>query len=1201
MVDVVRVVNVIPNSHSNETNQDSEPSIAVSSGDPSNLVITAFTPVDVGSTGGPTFWSNDGGQTWNFNFDIPGGQSRDQTVAYAAGGGELYGATLRGDAPGITKLAVFRTPDPTAAGVLTPLDDHDNIDQPWMEARTVSSGPDAGKDRLYLGYNNDGASDGKSATVDVCLDARATNPSFKPVLLEHRSVGSGLLDGYAIRPASHADGTVYVAYERWTAGSFGSNITTDIVVARDDNWASGGSPFTSLTDPSDSKPGRKVATGVVINDGGFIGQERLNNDLAIAVDPTNSDVVYIAWADNAGANYTIRVRRSVNRGVDWSGDLLTVSNATMAGLSINSAGVVGLMYQQVVGSNWETHFRRTTDGTGTAWSDLTLNKSPSATPVASSQPYLGDWARTAAAGRTFHGVFCANNSPDPANFPQNVTYARNRTTVAPFRLLGSDNSTTVATSIDPFYFQVTEVVAGIVTDRNTFGEDEINAMLHQGSPAVIPAAFYVTIDGFRAADLNLTAGDLSGVPSVSPTLQPVPVLNDMTIHVASCRASDPDNLALTQRFTFGYDVHFTGVTDFNAEVRPVGLHATMTSTGGVTVTADATIVLNKQPNPFEIDGPTSWLSVDLQVFMLIPGMSLASTPGIQLGNDPHDFLNRLLDKTPGSGGYNDPNRARAPHHPFDIDLVAGGDSRQLELAHDVFGIQFFNFAVARLRYRSLSTTAQSVRVFFRSFQAATTSTDFQPGSTYATGGSGGTKVPLLGIVNGEVVTIPFFAAARVADPTTQSLNTQTDPLNVVDIPPDSSGAEVEWYFGCWLDINQTTPVAPINTTSAAGPFAASDLRSIQQAVMRAPHQCLVAEINFDGQPVSTGATPASSDKLAQRNLSILGAASPHTIPQPFDIRPRAASLAAEVLGPDELMIDWGNVPNGTTATVFVPELDADAVLTRADALYDRHLLSRVDDHTIGVVANGISFIPIVRAAGANLAGLVTIELPASVTHGQTYHVVVRQLTLARAPLVSPPPPPPQPQLRARRRAGGAVLAASSVAAESERLAIFRRVVGSFQIDTPVTTKTALLGREERNLGVLRFIAEALTPANRWHPIFERYLQLVAGRVTALGGDPSKIPPSPSGLGDGHRHPPVGRREIAREGKISGLIFDAFGDFEGFVLSTGHGQFDYHSREPNWRTLAERCWRDRLRLTVFSTHARPEHPVNAIVWEPPATM
>src|SRR4051794_24063974 len=347
MVDAIRVADVTPNSHSNDANQDSEPSIAVNPMNPDEIIITAFTPADPGESGGPVFWSIDGGVTWYLNFDVPGGASRDQSIAFATGSNALYGATLRGDEPTPT-LGVFRTATPTAPGALIPLDKRTNIDQPWVEARTVATGPDAGKDRLYIGYNNDAASDsgGKSATVDVCLDAAAAKPTFHQVVLESRSVGAGLLDGYAIRPAAHDDGTVYVVYQRWTAGSFGANITTDIIVARDDDWGGGPSPFSALSDSSDNKPGRRVAKDVVIDDGGVLGQERLNNDLTIAVDPTDSNVVYIAWADNVDAEYTIRVRRSINRGVDWSGDLLTVPNATMACLGINTAGTVGLMYQQ---------------------------------------------------------------------------------------------------------------------------------------------------------------------------------------------------------------------------------------------------------------------------------------------------------------------------------------------------------------------------------------------------------------------------------------------------------------------------------------------------------------------------------------------------------------------------------------------------------------------------------------------------------------------------------------------------------------------------------------------------------------------------------------------------------------------------------------------------------------------------------------
>ncbi len=44
----------------------------------------------------------------------------------------------------------------------------------------------------------------------------------------------------------------------------------------------------------------------------------------------------------------------------------------------------------------------------------------------------------------------------------------------------------------------------IITDRSTFGKDEIDAMLQVSNPAVIDAAFYVTVDGFTPAELGIT-------------------------------------------------------------------------------------------------------------------------------------------------------------------------------------------------------------------------------------------------------------------------------------------------------------------------------------------------------------------------------------------------------------------------------------------------------------------------------------------------------------------------------------------------------------------------------------------------------------------------------------------------------------------------------------------------------------------------
>ncbi len=142
-MDVITVVNIIPKTHSNEENQDSEPSIAVNPNNPAEIVVTAFTPPDSGQTDGPLYVSTDGGNTWQLNFDVPGGMPGDQSVAFATTSNMLYGAFLRGDIMG--QLNAARTADPTADGTLPTFDSRSTIDQPWVEALTVPGGPDQGR------------------------------------------------------------------------------------------------------------------------------------------------------------------------------------------------------------------------------------------------------------------------------------------------------------------------------------------------------------------------------------------------------------------------------------------------------------------------------------------------------------------------------------------------------------------------------------------------------------------------------------------------------------------------------------------------------------------------------------------------------------------------------------------------------------------------------------------------------------------------------------------------------------------------------------------------------------------------------------------------------------------------------------------------------------------------------------------------
>ena len=626
----------------------------------------------------------------------------------------------------------------------------------------------------------------------------------------------------------------------------------------------------------------------------------------------------------------------------------------------------------------------------------------------------------------------------------------------------------------------------LTTDRNIFGKDEIDAMLHVSAPAKVEAAFYVVIDGFRHEELGISAATLVGVPDIKPAIAFSPALGKVIAHATSCSTAGNTLVAGPQRFTWTYTLQFDASTDFTQEILSVIMTASLPTSIGITMSAAAPITLTKQPNPYEIDGAVSWLSVDLQVCQVLNNTALPNTASVVLNAGPNDFIQRLLTQ------YNDPLLARAPNHPFDLDLVAHQDTAAVEIAGNIGPTPVYNFAIARVRYRALATPAPNVRVFFRLFQASTTSTEYEPSSTYASGGIGSNKIPLLGVVNGEVVSIPCFAAARVDATHPNGLNAQTDPSNVgplgSPIPADGSGAEVQVYFGCWLDINQNVPVLPAQPASAAGPF--TPVQSIQQAIKN-KHQCLVAEIKLDPpEPqIAAGISPSMSDKLAQRNLNIVGVASPHLVPCTFDIKPTAAGLPANQM-PDELMIDWGNVPEGTKASLYLPGLSAQDILNTANRLYSHHELVREDDHTLTCKAAGISYIPIPAGVGSNHAGLMTIDVPKTVRQGEHFKVVSRQITNAISTLPTNTTP-----------------GRHSVAHDVVQ---WRRVIGSFQLNIPVSTKAALLEPEQRLLSVLRWNALTIPHESRWYLVFRRYLEQIAGRVDALGGDSNEIGPTSSG-------------------------------------------------------------------------------------------
>ena len=454
------VINMVPKSLSGETSQDSEPHLTVNAAKPKQIVGTAFTPDPAGGPRAPIYISANGGLTWKLNSILPSVAgsigTADITTGFSGKSSRLYAGILNA---GNIHLQFLRTMNPFTTTPMTVLADRANADQPFTLATKRGA-----KEHVYIGDNDFNAPGGKTSTLDESLNAGVTAPTFTSVRDEKRTTLGQ--DGPQSRPTAHKDGTVYTAFYRWrsSSGSFPANTlvitSADVVVVRDDNFGGGSPPFNALVDPGDLVVGKRVVTGVsfpfMIHGTAATGQQRLGGSISVAVDPRNSSIVYLVYADRQlGSVQTLHVRVSKDRGLTWSGDCLSVPNSTNAAVAVTKTGVIGFLYQQIKGTGasqrWETHLRRSKDGVN--WSDFVLSNTPATTPVKTFDPYLGDYDHLVADGKDFCGVFCANNTPDLSNFPNGVIYQRNANFIT-HQLLKLDATTIVAPSIDPFFFRV---------------------------------------------------------------------------------------------------------------------------------------------------------------------------------------------------------------------------------------------------------------------------------------------------------------------------------------------------------------------------------------------------------------------------------------------------------------------------------------------------------------------------------------------------------------------------------------------------------------------------------------------------------------------------------------------------------------------------------------------------------------------------
>lgn len=812
-------------------------------------------------------------------------------------------------------------------------------------------------------------------------------------------------------------------------------------------------------------------------------------------------------------------------------------------------------------------------------------------------------------------------SPNPSTY---VTYAFQPEPTTPEVTLGYTDAIGIGACTSPGI--------GLRLEKSTFSQDEVAVN------SSYPSAFFVTASGFSNAALGFTsASALTTQPSPKPqvTLSILQSLNTgLTYNQVNTisanlptvafgplpiRAVDPTLGLNYQTFLYPFTISFPNNNAFNAlnlhQVAVITLQAELTVGSGPPVLAQANIELSKGEDPYFTDlnpqNPAeypSWLSFDLRFFKVTPNQShqMFSVANPTSAGDAVNYIQTVLKH------LNNPNLI-TNGDTFDATLTQDEDASALEfLPTDSSGNLTFNFAVARVRIvAKTKQTLDPVRVFFRLFQAASTVSDFHEvgngEGTYRWGsnGSANHKIPLLGVQtdqqgNLEYVTIPCFATERINLKSPADMNTQIDIPNAQSITT-VPGKEVDTFFGCWLDVNQTVPPAyndfliptpPSTQSQWDGPWTGT--QTINGAINVAPHQCLVAEIRYDDTPIPEGATTSSTDKLAQRNIIWIDGPNPgvdpsRVMPHPCEIRASASAAT-----PDELMIDWGNTPPKSVGSLYLPAVQSSDVIALANSMYSAHLLTAADAHTIQCPAAGVTFIPVPAGKG-RYAGLLSVDLPMGIVRGDRYNISVQQFETVSAQQYVPPPPPPPPKI-----ATSATEAPSVSPAPIPVTFSWRQLTGAFQYSLAISVKNELLYPEERLLAWLKWRIEQTSTKYRWYPVLLRYLGLVEGRVSGFGGKPGNVPASPTGTVPGQL-PPVpspsqpGAECLEFTGKVIGIRYDRFGDFEGFAIMTfqGHEHW-FKGREPQVQELVRRAWIDRTLISVFVDAHEPHWPVSIVL-------
>ncbi|KAH9216199.1 hypothetical protein DL95DRAFT_498532 [Leptodontidium sp. 2 PMI_412] len=717
----------------------------------------------------------------------------------------------------------------------------------------------------------------------------------------------------------------------------------------------------------------------------------------------------------------------------------------------------------------------------------------------------------------------------------------------------------------PFPIALLEFIS---SPKSWFGKDEVvNAVADPARKGLYPDVILLQLQGVSRNLMNAALPILSGPALGFASGSGFNISFDSNKGI---QFQQPNNVFIPQIILFPLNVTFTAasIASFpSGDVIPgtfgpfpivLELNAAVTELG-LNLTALTEITFSFGENPYfhnviditPLNSPPTqtnlnpwYLSQDLRVFTATPELDQRPVKGSSIhalspsfpataanNSGAYQYIQDLLRYM--NTEYSDPNG----QDPFATSVNSALPSQFYVYSQDssvspyTYGTGLaryanFNFAIARVRLQGTpGTPANDVRVFFRLWNTNSADTQFDE-STYPSH-KDASQQPIFPLPAADLHTIPFFATKNNPDPNDPN-NAEYGP-NGVGVNTHNMDGSVWKYFGCYLNLyDPTVKFQKIGS-----------------------HHCLVAQIAFSGTPVTITGTfhpsPENSDKLAQRNLSTTFAENPgpatKIIPQTFDLRPTApvtgTALDPQQERPDDLLIEWGDTPPDSTCQIYWPSISAPEVIRLAQKYYGNHFLTAKDAHTIELKSvRGISYVPIPPSNGENYAGLITVDLPMTITAGQHFNIVLRRLSTYTRPRLVPPtilrrqgvepvhtaPAPETPSLSPQQPQQQGTLQNPTTdpnpgpnlpgpPPHEPTADYWKYEVGSFAVSIPVAKAEDFVHYELDALAIFKYRLQQTPTTDRWHPVLKRYVDVLIGRVDGLVGRPGAaqgVPAGPNG-------------------------------------------------------------------------------------------